>query len=61
MDVHHSATIGAARSGAGSRAPGQVIDFEVPDMFNRPWAHSWAEHFQQDMEKPSEELDLAFK
>lgn len=33
-------------------APGQVIDYRVPDMFNRPWAQIWEEHFEQDMQKP---------
>jgi hypothetical protein len=42
-------------------APGQVIEFEVPDMFGRPWAQIWAEYFEQDMERPDDELDLGFE
>ncbi len=41
-------------------APGQVIEFRVPDMFDRPWAKIWEEHFEQEMERPAEELDLGF-
>jgi hypothetical protein len=42
-------------------APGEVIEFRVPDMFGRPWAKIWEEYFEQDMDRPSEELDLGFK
>jgi hypothetical protein len=42
-------------------APGEVIEFEVPDMFGRPWAHIWEQYFEQNMEKPKEELDLGFE
>jgi hypothetical protein len=42
-------------------APGQVIPFKVPDMFDRPWARIWEENFEQNMERPKQELDLGFK
>ena len=42
-------------------APGQTIEFKVPDMFDRPWAKIWEEHFEQDMQRPREEIDLGFK
>jgi hypothetical protein len=42
-------------------APGQVIPFKVPDMFDRPWAKIWEDNFEQDMDRPKEELDLGFK
>ena len=42
-------------------APGEVIEFKVPDMFGRPWAQIWAEYFEQDMERPDDELDLGFE
>lgn len=42
-------------------APGQVIEYRVPDMFDRPWATIWKEYFEQDMEGPDEELDLGFE
>ena len=41
-------------------APGEVIEYRVPDMFGRPWAQIWAEHFEQNMEAPDEGLDLGF-
>jgi hypothetical protein len=42
-------------------APGQIIEYRVPDMFGRPWAKIWEEFFEQDMDRPSEELDLGFE
>jgi hypothetical protein len=42
-------------------APGEVIEYEVPDMFGRPWARIWAEDFEQNMQVPSEGLDLGFE
>jgi hypothetical protein len=35
-------------------APPTVIEFEVPDMFGRPWAQIWEKYFEQDMDKPAE-------
>jgi hypothetical protein len=42
-------------------APGEVIDYRVPDMFGRPWATIWEENFEQDMQRPAETLDLGFE
>lgn len=42
-------------------APGQLIEYRVPDMFGRPWAQIWKEYFEQDMEGPEDELDLGFE
>ena len=42
-------------------APGQVIEYKVPDMLDRPWAKIWEEHFEKDMDRPKQELDLGFK
>jgi len=39
-------------------SPGQVIEYEVPDMYGRPWAHIWEEYFEQDMERPAEGDDI---
>ena len=33
-------------------APGQVIEYQVPDMLDRPWAKIWEEYFEKDMERP---------
>ena len=32
--------------------PGAKIEFEMPDMFGRPWAHVWEEYFEKGMSKP---------
>jgi hypothetical protein len=31
---------------------GQMIPYEVPDMYGRPWAHIWEKYFEQGMKKP---------
>jgi len=41
-------------------APGNVIEFEVPDMYDRPWGHLWEEYFEQDMSPPEEEDIFSF-
>ncbi len=40
---------------------GQVIEYEIPDMYGRPWAHYWDQYFEQDMEKPEEEDIFSFE
>jgi hypothetical protein len=42
-------------------APGQVIQYEVPDMYGRPWAHNWEKYFEQGMQKPESEDIFTFK
>jgi hypothetical protein len=32
---------------------GQVIDFQVPDMFDRPWARIWEQNFEKGMKRPA--------
>jgi len=41
-------------------SPGEVIDYEIPDMYGRPWAEIWDKNFEQDMEKPEEEDIFSF-
>jgi hypothetical protein len=41
-------------------APGEIIQFRVPDMGSRPWAESWEVYFEDGMQRPQEELDLGF-
>jgi hypothetical protein len=36
--------------------PGRVFEFEVPDMYGRPWAQIWEKYWERDMKK-SEEAD----
>jgi hypothetical protein len=33
-------------------APGTVLEFEVPDIYGRPWDAIWRKHFEQDMVHP---------
>jgi hypothetical protein len=32
-----------------------VIEYEVPDMYGRPWAAIWEKYFEQGMSRPDEE------
>jgi hypothetical protein len=32
--------------------PGKVIEYRVPDWFDRPWAKVWEEYFEQGMKRP---------
>ena len=41
--------------------PGTVIEYEVPDMYDRPWAHIWEQYFEQDMQRPEEEDIFSFE
>jgi hypothetical protein len=40
--------------------PGQVIEYEIPDMYGRPWAQTWEKYFEQGMERPQEEDIFSF-
>jgi len=39
-------------------SPGQVIDYEMPDMLGRPWAEIWEQYWEQGMEQPEDEEDI---
>ncbi len=39
-------------------APGTVIEYEVPDMYGRPWAQMWETYNEQGMEKPDTQEDI---
>jgi hypothetical protein len=41
-------------------SPGNVIEYEVPDMYNRPWGQIWEKYFEQDMEGTPEEDIFSF-
>jgi hypothetical protein len=32
-----------------------VIEYEVPDMYGRPWARIWEQYWEAGMEQPQEE------
>jgi hypothetical protein len=38
--------------------PGSKVEYEMPDMYGRPWAKVWSEQFEQGMTKPEESEDL---
>lgn len=39
-------------------APGKTIQYEMPDMYGRPWATIWERNFEKGMKKPDVEEDL---
>ena len=41
--------------------PGEVIEYEIPDMYGRPWNYLWQKYFEQDMSKPEEEDIFSFE
>ena len=41
-------------------APGVVIDYQVPDMYRRPWAKLWEEFHEQGMQGPVAEDIFSF-
>jgi hypothetical protein len=43
-------------------APGKVIEYRVPDWFDRPWAKVWEEYFEEGMKRPqADESIFEFK
>ena len=38
--------------------PGSVIEYEMPDMYGRPWAAIWERYFEEGMSKPDTTEDL---
>ena len=42
-------------------APGTVIDYEVPDMYGRPWARLWERYHEQGMQRPEAEDIFSFE
>jgi hypothetical protein len=41
-------------------SPGTVIEYQVPDMYGRPWAQMWERYNEQGMEKPDSEDIFSF-
>jgi hypothetical protein len=39
-------------------APGTVIEYRVPDWYDRPWARIWEEHFEEGMQRPETDEDI---
>jgi len=40
--------------------PGDVIKYEIPDMYGRPWNHLWENYFEKNMQRPEEEDIFSF-
>ena len=38
--------------------PGTVIDYRIPDWYDRPWAKIWEEYFETGMQRPEVETDI---
>ena len=38
--------------------PGTKVEYEMPDMYNRPWAKIWEENFEQGMKQAGSERGL---
>ncbi len=38
--------------------PGAKVEYEMPDMYGRPWAKIWEENFEKGMSKPEISEDL---
>jgi hypothetical protein len=41
-------------------SPGDVIEYEVPDMYGRPWDAIWQKYFEQGMSRPDDEQEGLF-
>ncbi len=42
-------------------APPRVIEYDVLDMYNRPWAQLWEKYWEQGMQRPQHEDDFSFR
>jgi hypothetical protein len=47
-------TIYPVEGSATPLTPGRTIEFEVPDMYGRPWAHIWEKYWESGMTRPVE-------
>jgi hypothetical protein len=39
-------------------SPNQIFEYEIPDIYGRPWAHIWEKYFEEGMTPPTEEEDI---
>jgi hypothetical protein len=42
-------------------SPGDVIEYEVPDMYGRPWARIWQQYWEAGLEQPQEADIFSFE
>ena len=45
---------------ATPKSPGARFEYELPDMYGRPWAQYWEEYFEKGMQRPTEESIFDF-
>ena len=38
--------------------PGKVIQYKIPDWYDRPWARIWEEYFEEGMQRPEPDEDI---
>jgi hypothetical protein len=43
------------------QSPGKVIEYEIPDLYGRPWAEIWNKYFEQNMQSPQAEDIFKFE
>ncbi|MDR2215550.1 MAG: hypothetical protein LBE59_06895 [Nevskiaceae bacterium] len=48
-------TIYPVKGKATPVSPGNVIEYQIPDMYGRPWAQMWEQYDEAGMEKPANE------
>ena len=53
-------TIYPVKGKATPVSPGQTIEYEVPDMYGRPWAQMWEKYSEKGMERPTDEDIFSF-
>jgi len=53
-------TIYPVKGHATPVTPGEAINFEVPDIYGRPWAKNWEKYYEKDMKRPDND-DAMFK
>ena len=42
-------------------SPGAIVEYEVPDMYGRPWAQIWEKHHETGMDRPVNEDIFSFE
>jgi hypothetical protein len=45
---------------ATPKSPGAVFEYELPDIYGRPWAQYWEKYFEKGMQRPAEESIFEF-
>jgi hypothetical protein len=48
-------TIFPIKGTASPTSPGTVIEYEVPDIYGRPWAQIWEKYWEEGMDRPEAE------